>query len=192
MITCSACGYDKNPDGSEFCDACGSELEVAVASTVPPTQIQPPETISQPDSFIEPQPPQPSPPQIPQPNYPIPTSAPSAPTTTTARLIAKQAGSATSEFSLDGSAIIGIFDPDMGPVEVDVEEFPGSETVSRQHAEIYPEGGDWKIKDLGSTNGVFIKTSGQTRFGARITVPTTINSGDEIAFGKVRFLFQSP
>ncbi len=79
----------------------------------------------------------------------------------------------------------------MGPVDIDLEEFPGSETVSRNHAEIYSEGGFWKIKDLGSTNGIFIKRTGQTRFGARITVPETINLGDEVAFGKVRFLFQS-
>ena len=189
MITCSACGYDKNPDGSEFCDACGSELEGAIASTVAPTQIQSPDPISQPDTFIEPQIPQTPPPQIPLPNHPIPTPTPTA---TTARLIAKQGSSATSEFPLDGSAVIGVFDPDMGPVDVDLEEFPGGETVSRNHAEIYQENGRWKIKDLGSTNGTFIKPSGQTRFGARITAPASLNSGDEIAFGKVRFLFQSP
>jgi pSer/pThr/pTyr-binding forkhead associated (FHA) protein len=80
----------------------------------------------------------------------------------------------------------------MGPVDIDLEPFSGGDTVSRNHAEIYQEGGVWKIKDLGSTNGIFIKSAGQTRFAARITVPETLNSGDEIAFGKVRFLFQSP
>jgi pSer/pThr/pTyr-binding forkhead associated (FHA) protein len=46
------------------------------------------------------------------------------------------------------------------------------------------------VKDLGSLNGIFIKPSGQSRFGARITTPTSLNTGDEIAFGKVQFVFQ--
>jgi len=165
MINCSACGYDQNPDNAEFCGACGSELQTLAAPVIPvlaPTIIQA---------------------EIPPP--PIPT-------TTTARLIAKQSGSPVPEFTLESNAIVGVFDPDMGPVEVDLEAFFGGETVSRNHAEIYQEGGIWKVKDLGSTNGVFIKPLGQTRFGARITIPETLNLGDEVAFGKVRFLFQSP
>ena len=99
----------------------------------------------------------------------------------------------TSEFLLDGSnAVIGKFDPDMGPVDIDLDGFPGDETISRNHAEIYQEGGAWKIKDLGSTNSVFIKRAGQSKFGARITMPEILNSGDEIAIAKIRFLFQSP
>lgn len=186
MIICTACGYDKNPDDAEYCDACGSELETVVApissSSVAPTVIQPP--------IIEPQIPTSS---IPQPTYP--TSTPTSPTfsttATTAKLISKQPGSPVVEFPLDSNALVGMFDPDIGPVDIDLEKFPGGETVSRNHAEIYPESGVWKIKDLGSTNGIFIKRTGQTRFGSRITVPEIINSGDEIAFGKVRFLFQS-
>jgi len=171
MIICSACGYE-NQNGSEFCEACGSELQTiapTVISPVPaPTVIQP---------------------QTPQPNYPTTTPTP---VPTTAKLIAKQPNSPVSEFPLNSNTIVGIFDPDTGPVDIDLEAFSGGDTVSRNHAEIFPEGGVWKVKDLGSTNGIFIKPSGQTRFSARITVPETLNSGDEIAFAKVRFLFQSP
>ncbi|QFS51397.1 FHA domain-containing protein [Nostoc sphaeroides] len=173
MTNCSACGYDQNPDNAEFCGTCGSELQTLAAPVIPvsaPTVIQA---------------------EIPPPPIPTLTPAPIS-TTTTARLIAKQSGSPVSEFTLESNAIVGIFDPDMGPVEVDLEAFFGGETVSRNHAEIYQEGGMWKVKDLGSTNGVFIKPLGQTRFGARITIPETLNLGDEVAFGKVRFLFQSP
>ena len=166
MITCAFCGYDKNPDGSEFCDACGAELQSTEPVPSPTPQPTPP-------------PPQPTPP-IPQ------------PITTTARLVAKQPNAPIPEFPIEGSALIGIFDPDMGPVDIDLEDFSGNETVSRNHAEIYQEAGVWKIKDLGSTNGVFIKPMGQTRFGARITTPESLNSGDEIAIAKIRFLFQSP
>ncbi|MFM6620199.1 MAG: FHA domain-containing protein [Dolichospermum sp.] len=194
MITCSACGYE-NPDGTEFCDACGSELQ-GVAPTVLSSPQAP--TVIQPQTPA----PQPIPQPIPDPIYPTPTptttptptpTTPIFPTTaTTARLIAKQPSPPISEFPLDSNAVVGIFDPDIGPVDIDLEAFSGGETVSRGHAEIYPEGGVWKVKELGSTNGIFIKPVGQTRFGARINAPQTLNSGDEIAFGKVRFLFQSP
>ncbi|BDA65957.1 FHA domain containing protein [Calothrix sp. PCC 7716] len=187
MINCTACGYDKNPDDAEYCDACGSELQAvvpAVTSGTAPSVIQPSPLPIEPLIISSP---------IPQPTYSTPAPSPtySSTTATSAKLISKQAGSPVPEFTLDSNAVVGVFDPDMGPVDIDLEEFSGGETVSRSHGEIYPEGGVWKIKDLGSTNGIFIKRTGQTRFGARITVPETINTGDEIAFGKVRFLFQS-
>ncbi|NEP00161.1 MAG: FHA domain-containing protein [Symploca sp. SIO2E9] len=203
MIICQTCGYDKNPEGTEFCDACGSELTSQTQVTIESqanTQIQPPEpppVITQ----VTPEPPEPTPIQPPEPppvitpNPPQPPISPTPPVTTaavTARLISKQADAPTSEFPLDDSNLIGIFDPDMGPVDIDLEAFSGNETVSRHHAEIYREGGQWKIKDLGSTNGVFIKPAGNTRFNAKITLPETITPGDEIAIAKIRFLFQSP
>lgn len=201
MIICSACGYE-NQDSAEFCEACGSELQelaaTVIASPQDPTVIQPqtpPPTPAPTPAPTSPPAPIPTPPPaaIPTPPpAPIPTPPPFPTTATTARLIAKQSNPPVPEFSLDSNSIIGIFDPDMGPVDIDLESFSGGDTVSRNHAEVYQEGGGWKIKDLGSTNGIFIKPAGQTRFAARITVPQTLNSGDEIAFGKVRFLFQSP
>jgi len=183
-VTCSACGYDKNPDGAEFCDACGSELVVLSGATTPPLADQ-----------TEPEIPIPTP-NIPAPkeSYPgseSPVPEPTYSTSATARLVPRQNQPPISEFVLDGSnGLIGIFDPDAGPVDIDLEDFQGSDTVSRQHAEIYQENGAWKIKDLGSTNGVFLKPVGQSRFGARITTPTILNTGDEIAIAKVRFLFK--
>ncbi len=186
-IICPTCSYE-NLDDAEFCDACGSELGAAKvnssASGSVPTAIP---------NITPPPPPPVTPNSIPTvvstpPNYQNFTGA-----AATARLISKQPGSPTSEFPLDGgNAIIGIFDPNTGPVDIDLETFPGNETVSRQHAEIYHEGGVWKIKDLRSTNGVFIKPFGQSHFGAKITMPEALNSGDEIAIAKIRFLFQSP
>ena len=198
MITCTVCGYDKNPNASDFCDACGAELgtteetveELTDNSIIDiPTPHPPPvEDTFVPD--VTPSEPEPiSPASIPTPisNIPQPTI-----TVTTARLIAKQFNAPIPEFPIDGTALIGIFDPDMGPVDVDLEDFVGNETVSRHHAEIYQDAGVWKIKDLGSTNGVFIKPMGQTRFGARITTPESLTPGDELAIAKIRFLFQSP
>lgn len=196
-ITCPACNYE-NPNGSEFCEACGSELSSApVEAPLPSIQVQTYATTIQSYSndVIEIHPPIPQPTQ---PTYPNPTPTPinvATPSISvdTARLISKQINSSVSEFPLDGSnAVVGRFDPDSGPVDVDLEGFSGDEMISRNHAEIYREGNQWRVQDIGSTNGVFIKRSNQTRFGARITVPETLNSGDEIAFGKIRFLFQSP
>jgi hypothetical protein len=179
-IICPACHYE-NPSDAEFCDACGYELSTASGSPEPtaPTVVQPPEPI------FTPPPPQPAP----QPNYPAPTFPTSAPT---AKLICKQAGAPTSEFPLDSNMLIGKFDPDSGPVDIDLEGFPDDEKISRQHGEIYLEGGVWKIKDIGSSNGIFIKRSGESRFGARITIPEILNGGDEIAIAHIKFLFQSP
>ncbi|CEJ45398.1 FHA domain-containing protein [Umezakia ovalisporum] len=180
MITCSSCGYDQNPEYAEFCGACGSELQniTTPAITTPASTVFETEILS---------------PQIPQPHHPTPEPIPPtvATTSTTAKLISKQTNSPVPEFILDSNAIVGIFDSDTGPVDIDLETFFGGETVSRNHGQIYQQGGVWQVKDLGSTNGIFIKSVGQTRFGSRITRPETLSSGDEIAFGKVRFLFQT-
>ena len=87
------------------------------------------------------------------------------------------------------NAIIGKFDPDIGPVEIDLDGFYGDETVSSTHAEIYFENHQWQIKDMGSTNGIYIKPAGKTRFGYRMNKPEILNSGDEVAIGKSRLLF---
>lgn len=111
-------------------------------------------------------------------------------TTTVAKLIPKQVGAPVPEFIIDSNnAIIGKFHPDIGPVEIDLDEFYGAETVSYTHAEIYFENNQWQIKDMGSNNGIYIKPTGKTRFGYRINKPEILNSGDEIAIGKIRLLF---
>jgi len=198
-IICPECAHE-NPAGSEFCDVCGSELP----TTSIPISPKPDETIiigapdftssSTPDPYTTPDPepyfaPTLDPYTTPVPQFPSPTTTS---TTATARLVSKKQGVPTPEFDLESSNLVGKFDPDMGPVEIDLEEFPGADTISRQHAEVYRESDQWKIKDLGSTNGVFLKRSGQARFSARITSPEILGSGDEIAFGKVNFIFQSP
>lgn len=176
-ITCQACSYE-NPDTVQFCEACGSELIV-------PTLIIPPVNTVNPSPVV---PPIPSTQDI-YPEFDI-TASPSPPSIGTAKLLAKMPNAPATEFVLENTNLIGRFDPDTGPVDIDLEGFLGEDTITRHHAEVYQEGGQWKIKDLGSTNGVFIKRSGQNRFNARITQPETILSGDEVAIAKIRFLFQ--
>ncbi|MGC9503149.1 FHA domain-containing protein [Baaleninema sp.] len=193
-VTCATCGYDNNPADAEFCDACGAELQTAAAATPAASEPQTSPLDSTPE-IVSIAPPAPTSPPLnsePEATVTSETPTPSSETTTSARLVAKQPNAPQPEFPLNSVALVGIFDSDSGPVDIDLETFFGGETVSRHHGEIYPDGDNWMVKDLGSTNGIFIKPSGQSRFGARITTPTALNSGDELAFGKVQFIFQSP
>ena len=175
-ISCSLCYYDRNPNNSKFCEVCGTEI----------TRSQTIETPKE-NQIIAPQ------------NYGIPTKIQTMPPPTLefsknvglAKLIPKQVGAPIPEFMLDSErAIAGKFDPNTGPVEIDLSGFYGAENVSPQHGEIYLENGEWKIKDLGSTTGTFIKSFGASGY-EKIVSPKTLNSGDEITIGNIRLLFQT-
>ena len=88
--------------------------------------------------------------------------------------------------------VVGRFDPGTGPVDVDLSESAESGHISRQHGELYREAdGSWMVRDLGSTNGVFVKSGDAASFGSRITSPRPLKDGDEVAFGNARFIFKS-
>ncbi|MBB6098646.1 hypothetical protein HNR42_002081 [Deinobacterium chartae] len=89
-----------------------------------------------------------------------------------------------------GRMVVGRFDASTGPVEIDVSGLPGAEHVSRRHAELYLEGGRWMVRDLGSTNGVFVKRAQDEAFGPRLTAPVALEDGDELAFGNMVVVFQ--
>ena len=208
---CQTCGYEANPDDAEFCETCGAELDntfnpstISVTSPPPPiSPITPPSQSITPPGGMMPPPAVSAPPitstspsPVSSPPFSPPVASPSLVTpsfgsSTTARLVAKLPNAPVPEFTINSYASIGIFTPESGPVDIDLEQFPGNDTISKQHAEIYFENGVWMIKDQ-STNGTFIKPFGQTRFGARLMGPTQLNSGDEIALAKISFIFQSP
>ncbi|MGF1480053.1 MAG: protein kinase [Cyanophyceae cyanobacterium] len=107
-----------------------------------------------------------------------------------AKLIPVPSVSSCPEFILENTQhVIGRAEPGAS-VDIDLNHFSGSQTVSRQHGKIYRESGEWKIADSGSANGIFVKCVGQSRF-ERITLPQKLNTEDEIAFGKVRFRFET-
>jgi len=112
-------------------------------------------------------------------------------TSTPAKLGVKKFGALTGDtIPLMGThLIVGRFDPSTGPVEIDVSSLPGAEHISRRHAEIYFEDGAWKVRDLGSTNGVFVKKSGETAFSPRLQTPMNLGAGDELAFGNMVLVF---
>jgi hypothetical protein len=54
-------------------------------------------------------------------------------------------------------------------------------SVSRVHAELRRAGNAWLLSDLGSMNGTLVN-------GYRIVAPTRVRPGDEVAFGRTRFI----
>jgi hypothetical protein len=110
---------------------------------------------------------------------------------TSARLVPRDYGASTTEtFPLVGDRVsVGRFDSSTGPVDIDLSGMKGEAHISRRHAEFALENGKWVIRDLGSTNGVYLKRVGQTAYGPRIAQPEILNDGDEVAFGNTKFLY---
>ena len=119
---------------------------------------------------------------------------PAAPGTapTNARLLPRQFGAlGNNAFPLNGVRLsVGRFDPSTGPVDIDLSGMPGESHVSRRHGEMYLENGKWMVRDLGSTNGIYVKHPGDASFGPRLQSPQALTNGDEIAFGNVMFVYQ--
>jgi pSer/pThr/pTyr-binding forkhead associated (FHA) protein len=123
---------------------------------------------------------------------PTPT-APSADATSQARVVAVRYGAPSGEeIPLFGQRlVVGRFDPETGPVDIDLSALDPGGHVSRQHGELYREAdGSWMVRDLGSTNGIFVKGADATSFGPRISAPRPLADGDELAFGNARFIFK--
>ncbi|MBD2492282.1 FHA domain-containing protein [Aulosira sp. FACHB-615] len=74
---------------------------------------------------------------------------------------------------------------DQNPPDIDFSSLPNAEVVSRAHAQIIVENGNYLIEDLGSSNGTFVndvKLDAGTRY--QLTVGDRINfgQGDAITF----------
>jgi hypothetical protein len=130
----------------------------------------------------------------PAPAAPAAPAADAGPIAPRARLIVKRFGAPTGEeIALLGERlVVGRFDPETGPVDIDLSASQESVHISRQHGELYREAdGRWFVRDLGSTNGIFVKSQTAVGFGPRITAPQPLADGDEVAFGNARFLFRT-
>ncbi len=216
VIVCTTCDAE-NPAESVFCEECGIELDTAAAS-VPSVADTPPSAtdaapLEAPTDIPEPlgeeitaedtaspatAPPDPAWPD-PEPaladlEIVAPVAGPSEPDAqdverATLTLIEFGSPSQTVIPLQHSPVAVGKFDPAQGPIDIDLTHLTGNEYISRRHAELYFDHG-WTVRDLGSTNGVFIRRPGQSAFLPRLQTPFQLEHGDEIAFGNMRFLFQ--
>jgi hypothetical protein len=175
MPQCPTCGSNV-PEQADVCQDCGMDLTNAQtpAAAAPLPSFTPPALEMAPAPSVSPDPP-----------------ASSALGGQLARLTLKRSGVLTSEsFQFGDHVVVGRFDPDSGPVDVDLGPLPEAAYVSRHHAEIWCDaGGEWFIKDAGSRNGTFVRSTGQHQF-QRIASEQVIRDHDEIALGNARFEFQ--
>lgn len=170
MPQCPTCGGGVSEE-ADVCPNCGMDLKSSPVSV--------PEVVPVP---------LPVPPDVPE-VTPLPPST--APGGGLAQLTLKRSGALTSEtFPVGENVVLGRFDPDTGPVDVDLGPLPEAAYVSRHHAQIWrDESGQWFIKDLGARNGTFVRSPGQLQF-QRVTDEYPIQDGDEIALGNARFEFR--
>ncbi len=104
-----------------------------------------------------------------------------------ARLILKRNNVETDVvFAVNSPAIVGRFDPSVGPIDIDLGTIPEGSYVSRKHAKISEENGVWRIQDLGSSNGTFV-----LRDDFEKVDEAEIQDGSEVAFGNARFVFRT-
>jgi FHA domain len=203
MTACTICGKE-NPAGADYCEDCGAALTTTTGAPATaesaPGEAQgsaPTPAGSPPFTPEEAAPPAPAELSMPVPagaTDPAPAEAPAPAPLANPRLVAKRYGAVTTEeIPLQAERlVVGRFDPESGPVDIDLSNSPESGQLSRHHAEIYREAdGQWHVKDLGSTNGVFVKRPDSSIFGPRITTPAALNPGDEVAFGNARFVFRA-
>lgn len=176
---------ESNPATQQNKQAAPAEPEVKIIDAEPVAS-----------AHVPPPPPRPKPPVITQPLKPTSTQHAPPPTNVQrtlrlARLEVKRYGSATGEMiPLEGDRlVVGRFDPSSGPVDIDLGHLDGQEHLSRQHAEFFLNAGHWYIRDLGSTNGVYIKPKEEAKFSPRLTEPVQVQDGDELAFGNLMLVF---
>ncbi|GHO86577.1 FHA domain-containing protein [Dictyobacter formicarum] len=172
--TCPSCGAE-NPVGEAFCSNCGVSLLGAPAPVAAAQAAAPAE---------------PAPAAAPQPEQQQQAAAAPAggPAVLQARLIVE---ADNQEFDLSGKDIITIGRED--PVsniypDVDLTPNGGEEGgVSRLHARIFVESGQYMLEDENSTNFTFLnrqRLAGKT--------PTPLHDNDEVRLGRVLLRFKTP
>ena len=187
-----------NPDGSAFCDECGEPLNTAPATAVA-TQDAPVIT-STPDAVQQPVQQQAVPvhsepdfaTQQPDTSFDATQAAPldtqsAAPAGMQARLIVE---ADNQEFDISGkdNIVIGREDAvsNIYP-DVDLTAHGGEDGgVSRLHARIFVENGQYMLEDENSTNFTFLN---RQRLAAK--TPTQLHDNDEVRLGRVLLRFKT-
>jgi hypothetical protein len=184
MITCERCGT-QNLEGSRYCDECGAALWLAGrASDRPNPQANGNDGRANKD-------------------IPVTVARSAKPPVSgmvsqqgagavavagkNATLTIERGKSAGKQFPIgSGGSDIGRWDADGGVFpDVDLDSDDPEAKVSRRHARISCDNGQYAIEDLGSTNGTFVNRGRRLKPGER----QPLNDGDEIIVGKTFLRF---
>jgi serine/threonine-protein kinase len=107
---------------------------------------------------------------------------------TTAKLVITRGGTVGKEFTAEGAGetLIGRWDPDGGAFpEVDLTGDDPEAKISRKHARIFVQDGEYYLEDLGSLNGTYVNRGPRLLPGS----PHPLKDDDEIVMGKTFFKF---
>ncbi len=193
MAQCHVCGANVS-DRDNICSDCGTDLRNRAAGGTSPgaSSYTPTPSFPAPREYSET--------PLAATDYPPPASEPQSVSSVSSppasaighqsQLTLKRGGGPTSEvFQISGRVVVGRFDADSGPVEIDLTALPEAVHISRRHAEIWcDDSGQWFVKDLGSRNGTFVRVGEQGSF-QRVSDSHPINAGDEVSLGNARFEF---
>lgn len=104
-----------------------------------------------------------------------------------ARLLVVRGGTDGREFPItEDEALIGRWDPECGSYpQVDLSDEDTEAKISRKHARILRQNGEYFLEDLGSRNGTYLNRV------LKLTPhhPEPLKDGDEIIIGKLFFKF---
>ena len=121
----------------------------------------------------------------------LPVAPPPAPmagnSAVAAKLVIERGRAAGKQFPVNGEeAYIGRWDADGGIFpDVDLDADDPEAKISRRHARIVRQSGQYYVEDLGSTNGTFINRGRRLLPGDR----HALNDGDELIIGKMFMRF---
>ena len=106
----------------------------------------------------------------------------------TAKLVIGRGGRIGKEFPITSvETLVGRWDADSGIFpDVDLDQDDPEAKVSRRHARIVNQNGQYFVEDLGSTNGTFVNRGRRLLPGHR----HILQNGDEIIVGKTFLKFQ--
>jgi pSer/pThr/pTyr-binding forkhead associated (FHA) protein len=182
MISCARCKTE-NLDGSQYCDECGAPLK---------PNVRPAASVL--DGSAESNGRKSASGAIPQPEFvtqqPAPAVRVSSPLSVAkqhAWLVIERGRSAGKQFVLsEVESQIGRWDADGGVFpDVDLDPDDPEAKVSRRHARIILNNGQYFLEDLGSTNGTFVNRGRRLAPGQ----PQPLREGDEIIVGKTFLRF---
>ena len=198
MIKCHNCGTG-NLDSSQFCDECGTKLvrfqqDAAQAPLYVPPVVETPAQVA-----IISEPPAQRPAQVTSIGIPplngavdpiadVRASQAGSGSTMNAKLVIERGDGPGTEFRINGAeAIIGRWDADNGVFpDVDLDSHDPEAKVSRRHARVRMQDGNYLIEDLGSTNGTYVNRGRRLLPG----MAQVINDGDEVIVGKTFLRFK--